>query len=97
MVQRRSPKRDRQLVVIGTGEMLVDKAAAFAQIAQRFERHEATQEDIDALGAAGSSLGGARPKVSPARHCRISEPEIESMSSAFREDQAKDFVEKHQP
>ncbi|WP_075200958.1 type II toxin-antitoxin system HipA family toxin [Leucobacter celer] len=48
----------------GAGEMLVDKAANFTRIAQRFERHEATQEDIDTLGAAGSSLGGARPKVS---------------------------------
>jgi thioredoxin reductase len=65
MVQRRSPKRDRQLVVIGTGEMLVDKAAAFAQIAQRFERHEATQEDIDALG--GRVISGRRPPEGLAR------------------------------
>ncbi len=41
-----------------------EQAITFTRIAQRFERHEATKSDIEALGAAGSSLGGARPKVS---------------------------------
>lgn len=41
-----------------------EQAITFTRIAQRFERHEATQDDIETLGAAGSSLGGARPKVS---------------------------------
>lgn len=34
-----------------------------AEAASRFEEYEATDEDIEILGFAGSSLGGARPKA----------------------------------
>lgn len=37
--------------------------AAIAGAASRFERHEATDADLDLLGAPGTSMGGARPKV----------------------------------
>ncbi|WP_374178912.1 type II toxin-antitoxin system HipA family toxin [Leifsonia sp. WHRI 6310E] len=35
-----------------------------AEAAGRFEEYEATEDDIEILGFAGSSLGGARPKAS---------------------------------
>jgi len=37
--------------------------ARIAEAASRFEEYEATDEDIEILGFAGSSLGGARPKA----------------------------------
>ena len=37
---------------------------AYAEAAARLEAHEATPEDIELLGAPGTSAGGARPKVS---------------------------------
>ncbi len=40
----------------------------FVAAAARFSVHEASDEDIELLGAAGSSLGGARPKVNVRLH-----------------------------
>ena len=40
-----------------------DSLGRFAAAAARFSSYEATDDDIELLGAAGSSLGGARPKV----------------------------------
>ncbi|MBP1324888.1 serine/threonine-protein kinase HipA [Leucobacter exalbidus] len=37
---------------------------AYAEAAARLEAHEATAEDLELLGAPGTSAGGARPKVS---------------------------------
>lgn len=45
-----------------TAARLVD-AGRLAAAAARFEQYEATDEDIELLGWAGSSLGGARPKA----------------------------------
>jgi len=45
-----------------TAARLVD-AERLAVAAARFEQYEATEEDVELLGWAGSSLGGARPKA----------------------------------
>lgn len=41
-----------------------DGLAAYAAAAARFEAYEANAEDLELLGAPGTSAGGARPKVS---------------------------------
>lgn len=45
-----------------TGVRLAD-ARRLAEAAARFEMYEASDDDVELLGWAGSSLGGARPKV----------------------------------
>lgn len=40
-----------------------DKVSQYIGAAHRFEQWEATEADLELLGAAGSTLGGARPKV----------------------------------
>jgi serine/threonine-protein kinase HipA len=51
------------LTLDGRTSVRLADAQRLAEAASRFEKYEASDEDVELLGWAGSSLGGARPKA----------------------------------
>lgn len=65
---------------------------AYAEAAARLEMHEATAEDLELLGAPGTSAGGARPKVSVYMDGELRLLKLPSERDSWRDGEAWEYV-----
>lgn len=65
---------------------------AYAAAAARLEAHEATPDDLELLGAPGTSAGGARPKVSVYIDGKLRLLKLPSERDAQRDGEAWEYV-----
>lgn len=91
-IRLRVPGAAEWLSEAGVSDLGATGVSEYAAAAARFEAHEATQGDLELLGAPGTSAGGARPKVTLVHQGRLRLIKLPSERDRGRDGEAWEYV-----